>query len=293
MSSAAAWIWPSTAWAPWGCWTSAPSASPSGTRQPQQQVRGHRRAVGRRPERHGQDPGRPRGGLHHRHRRGRLLRPQAGYPVSRTSSARRTPWSPSRSTCSWPSSSAWSTWTPTARRRPPISSTAPPWAATSAPWPASLRSTPAPCPPGWPPSRCASCPSPTAPRTTALELREKLYALGYRVEVDDRNEKIGKKIREAQLEKVPYMLVVGDRDMENGTVSPRHRAAGTWGHVLRRLRGYAEEGRGREAEGQRPVIPRGLPIERKRPSGTGSSSAPAWWASSPTCVWWPLRCWWA
>ena len=42
--------------------------------------------------------------------------------------------------------------------------------------------------------------------------------------MDARNEKIGKKIREATLEKVPYMLVVGDRDMENGTVSPRHRS---------------------------------------------------------------------
>ncbi len=47
---------------------------------------------------------------------------------------------------------------------------------------------------------------------------------GFRVEVDSRNEKIGKKIREATLEKVPYMLVVGDRDIENGTVSVRHRS---------------------------------------------------------------------
>ncbi|MBQ2818132.1 MAG: threonine--tRNA ligase, partial [Clostridia bacterium] len=47
--------------------------------------------------------------------------------------------------------------------------------------------------------------------------------------VDYRNEKIGKKIREAQIEKIPYMLVVGDRDMENGTVSPRHRAEGDLG----------------------------------------------------------------
>ena len=46
----------------------------------------------------------------------------------------------------------------------------------------------------------------------------------YRVEVDHRSEKIGKKIREAQLEKVPYMLVVGDRDMENQTVSLRLRS---------------------------------------------------------------------
>ena len=46
---------------------------------------------------------------------------------------------------------------------------------------------------------------------------------GFRVEVDERNEKVGKKIREATLEKIPFMLVVGDRDMENGTVSVRTR----------------------------------------------------------------------
>ena len=61
------------------------------------------------------------------------------------------------------------------------------------------------------------------------EQAKKLEELGFRVEVDYRNEKIGKKIREAQLEKVPYMLVVGDRDMENGTVSPRHRSDGDLG----------------------------------------------------------------
>ena len=56
-----------------------------------------------------------------------------------------------------------------------------------------------------------------------------LEAQGFRVEVDYRNEKIGKKIRDAQMEKVPYMVVVGDRDMENGTVSPRHRSEGDLG----------------------------------------------------------------
>ncbi|WP_337491015.1 threonine--tRNA ligase [Vescimonas sp.] len=56
-----------------------------------------------------------------------------------------------------------------------------------------------------------------------------LEAQGFRVEVDYRNEKIGKKIRDAQVEKVPYMVVVGDRDMENGTVSPRHRVDGDLG----------------------------------------------------------------
>ena len=57
----------------------------------------------------------------------------------------------------------------------------------------------------------------------------KLTAQGYRVTVDTRSEKIGKKIRDAQMEKIPYMLVVGDRDIEAGTVSPRHRADGDLG----------------------------------------------------------------
>ena len=61
------------------------------------------------------------------------------------------------------------------------------------------------------------------------ELVKALNTKGYRAEADYRNEKIGKKIREAQIEKVPYMVVVGDRDLENGTVSPRHRAAGDLG----------------------------------------------------------------
>ncbi len=61
------------------------------------------------------------------------------------------------------------------------------------------------------------------------EKAKMLESMGLRVEVDYRNEKIGKKIRDAQLEKIPYMLVVGDRDMENGTVSPRHRADGDLG----------------------------------------------------------------
>ena len=58
----------------------------------------------------------------------------------------------------------------------------------------------------------------------AQEIRSYLDDHGFRVEVDERNEKIGKKIRETTLEKVPFMLVVGDRDMENETVSVRTRA---------------------------------------------------------------------
>ena len=61
------------------------------------------------------------------------------------------------------------------------------------------------------------------------EQAAKLTAQGYRVMVDTRSEKIGKKIRDAQMEKIPYMLVVGDRDIEAGTVSPRNRADGDLG----------------------------------------------------------------
>lgn len=58
-------------------------------------------------------------------------------------------------------------------------------------------------------------------------LREK----GMRVEVDERNEKIGYKIREAQLEKVPYMLVIGDKEAEQGTVAVRSRKEGDLGSM--------------------------------------------------------------
>ena len=63
----------------------------------------------------------------------------------------------------------------------------------------------------------------------AQKVAEYLNRNDVRTEVDDRNEKIGRKIRDAQTEKVPYMVIVGDRDMENGTVSPRHRADGDLG----------------------------------------------------------------
>ena len=61
------------------------------------------------------------------------------------------------------------------------------------------------------------------------EIKKQLEAAGIRVEVDDRSEKIGFKIRSAQLEKVPYMLIVGDKDIENNTVSVRSRKDGEKG----------------------------------------------------------------
>ena len=63
----------------------------------------------------------------------------------------------------------------------------------------------------------------------AQEIVDRLRDAGIRAESDYRSEKLGYKIREAQMQKIPYMLVVGDRDMENGTVSPRHRADGDLG----------------------------------------------------------------
>ncbi len=57
----------------------------------------------------------------------------------------------------------------------------------------------------------------------AYEVKEKLEAQGLRVEIDDRNEKIGYKIREARLQKVPYMLIIGDNEVETQTLSVRAR----------------------------------------------------------------------
>ncbi|MEG1206230.1 MAG: threonine--tRNA ligase [Angelakisella sp.] len=61
------------------------------------------------------------------------------------------------------------------------------------------------------------------------DIKKTLEAKGIRCEIDDRSEKIGYKIREAQLEKVPYMLVAGDKDLEDGTVSVRSRKDGDLG----------------------------------------------------------------
>jgi threonyl-tRNA synthetase len=63
----------------------------------------------------------------------------------------------------------------------------------------------------------------------ARKVQETLAAQGLRVEVDERVEKIGYKIREAQLQKVPYMLVIGDREAAEGAVSVRSRSGGDLG----------------------------------------------------------------
>ncbi len=63
----------------------------------------------------------------------------------------------------------------------------------------------------------------------AKEVEAKLKQAGFRVELDDRNEKIGYKIREAQMEKVPYMLVLGDKEVKSKSVGVRKRAEGDIG----------------------------------------------------------------
>ncbi len=65
----------------------------------------------------------------------------------------------------------------------------------------------------------------------ARELVKKMEALDIRVELDARNEKINYKIREAQTQKIPYMLVIGDREMEQGTVAVRQRGKGDIGAI--------------------------------------------------------------
>ena len=62
-------------------------------------------------------------------------------------------------------------------------------------------------------------------------MAERLRADGLRVEVDERSESVGKKIRDAELAKAPYMLVVGDREADDGVVALRSHADGDLGAV--------------------------------------------------------------
>jgi threonyl-tRNA synthetase len=65
----------------------------------------------------------------------------------------------------------------------------------------------------------------------AKQVQKQLNAAGFRAELDGRNEKINFKIREAQLQKIPYMLVIGDREAQNEQVSVRNRKHGDQGAV--------------------------------------------------------------
>jgi threonyl-tRNA synthetase len=61
------------------------------------------------------------------------------------------------------------------------------------------------------------------------QVRDRLIAAGVRATLDDRSEKVNLKIRDAQLQKIPYMLVVGDREQESGKVAVRNRKHGDQG----------------------------------------------------------------
>jgi threonyl-tRNA synthetase len=87
----------------------------------------------------------------------------------------------------------------------------------------------------------------------AARVRDQLAAAGLRIELDDRYEKIGYKIREAQLQKVPYMLVAGDREVAEGTVSVRSRSGGDLGaRPVSVFITDALEEAGSKAQGPRP-----------------------------------------
>jgi threonyl-tRNA synthetase len=79
--------------------------------------------------------------------------------------------------------------------------------------------------PAWlAPTQAVIVPVSTDQNEYALDIQEKFLARGLRVEADCRNEKLGYKIREAQLQKIPYMLVIGKREMEQQGIAPRTRA---------------------------------------------------------------------
>jgi threonyl-tRNA synthetase len=81
----------------------------------------------------------------------------------------------------------------------------------------------------------------------AAQVAERLGGDGLRARVDDRGESIGRKIRDAELAKVPYMLVVGDREAESGTAALRRHREGDLGtlaldDIAQRLAGEAASG---------------------------------------------------
>ena len=80
------------------------------------------------------------------------------------------------------------------------------------------------------PEQVRICPIADRHHDAAYEIKQKLYDAGIKyVEVDTRSEKLGYKLREAQNERIPYILVIGDKDIENGTVSVRKRHFGEQG----------------------------------------------------------------
>ena len=163
----------------------------------------------------------------------RTRSPKAGAPFMprRSTSTSATPSAgagrsrPSRSTSSSRSASKWSTSGRT------IPATVLTWSTghCSARWndfsPSSSSTTPAPSPPGWPRCRCRCCPCATTTRTTRLGVVGRLREAGFRAEASPADEPLGARVRRAKLEKVPYVLVVGDDDVAAGTVGVNTRGS--------------------------------------------------------------------
>ncbi|HCP08133.1 MAG TPA: threonine--tRNA ligase, partial [Synergistaceae bacterium] len=111
----------------------------------------------------------------------------------------------------------------------------------------------------------------------AAEVESRLKEIGLRVEKDTRDEKLGKKIRDAQVEKIPFMVVLGSREVENGTLSVRDRSEGDLGamdlsgfeELLRRQPCPASGRRDRKSggEGKRGDLGGGRIIKKKRGEG--------------------------
>ena len=99
---------------------------------------------------------------------------------------------------------------------------------------------------GWRRCRRACCRSPTATPSTRARSPTALAEAGLRASVDDRTESVGRKIREAELRKVPYMLVVGDREAEERAVALRRHREGDLG-TMRARRGRLRASRARWA----------------------------------------------
>ena len=163
-------------------------------------------------------------------RRGSARRPStapSSTSRSKTSSARKTPSSPFRSTRCWLRSSEWSMSTLTAKKKNPyiIHRTSIGCYERTL---ALLIEKYAGALPMWlMPEQVRVLPLSERLQEKSREVEAALAAAGIRVTTDLRNEKIGYKIREAQLEKIPYMLVVGDKEAESGTVSVRSRRRAT------------------------------------------------------------------
>ena len=192
-----------------------------------------------------------------RHRRPRRHRPHAG-------SCRR-----SSTTSTSPSASSSSTSAPTTPGTARSCSTAPCSGRSSGSSACSSSTTPAPSRRGWRRCRCACCRSPTAHEEYAEKVADRVRAAGGRVDVVGAGDPLGKRIRAAKLEKLPYILVVGDDDVAAGTVGV-NRAGQRQARARRRPRR-----RSSSASPTRSAAPTAEALQRLTPRRCSSGSGTA------------------